>query len=213
MEIYTCPMHLEVRQDKAGNCPKCGGMKLVPLDSLKAKVVSKNNENGGVGSSTWKNYIPLAIIIGLISVTTIILSFRDSQLGNFAISTTMSYFMIGFFLVFAGFKLIGLKGFAEGYSTYDLLARRIFAYGYVYPFIELFFGLVMILNPTSKSLLLAEILVMSFSGLGVAIKLRKKEKFQCACLGTILKVPLTKITVVEDFGMAVLALVMLLIVT
>jgi hypothetical protein len=119
--------------------------------------------------------------------------------------------MIGFFLVFAGFKLIDLKGFAEGYSTYDLLARRILTYGYVYPLIELFFGLAMILNPTSKPLLLAEILVMSFSGLGVAIKLIKKEKFQCSCLGTLLKVPLTKITIIEDFGMAALALVMLFI--
>jgi Heavy metal binding domain len=27
--IYTCPMHLEVRSDKPGNCPKCD-MKLVP---------------------------------------------------------------------------------------------------------------------------------------------------------------------------------------
>jgi hypothetical protein len=28
-EIYTCPMHLEVQQDKPGKCPKCG-MDLVP---------------------------------------------------------------------------------------------------------------------------------------------------------------------------------------
>lgn len=34
--------------------------------------------------------------------------------------------------------------------------------------------------------------------------------FRCACLGTFLKVPLTKVTLIEDFGMAALALVMLL---
>jgi Cu+-exporting ATPase len=28
--IYTCPMHPEIRQDHAGNCPKCG-MTLEPL--------------------------------------------------------------------------------------------------------------------------------------------------------------------------------------
>ena len=210
MTIYTCPMHPEIRQDKAGNCSKCGGMKLVPLDSLKDNVFSQNTENENVISSTWKNYVPLAVIIGLISLTTVILSLRDLQHGNFTITTTISYFMIGFFLVFAGFKLIGLKGFAEGYSSYDLLARRIFAYGYVYPFIELFFGLAMMLDPTSKPLLLVEILVMGFSGIGVSIKLMKKEKFQCVCLGTILKVPLTKITVIEDLGMVGLALVMLM---
>ncbi len=22
--IYTCPMHPEIRQDRPGNCPKCG---------------------------------------------------------------------------------------------------------------------------------------------------------------------------------------------
>ena len=202
-------MHPEIRQDKAGNCPKCGGMKLVPLDSLKDNVFSQYAENETVISSTWKNYMPLAVIIGLISLTTIVLSLRDLQHGNFTITTTISYFMIGFFLVFAGFKLIGLKGFAEGYSSYDLLARRISVYGYVYPFIELFFGLAMILDPTSKPLLLVEILVMGFSGIGVSIKLMRKEKFQCVCLGTILKVPLTKITVIEDFGMVGLALVMI----
>ena len=206
-------MHPEIKQNEPGNCPKCGGMKLVPLESLKEKVVLQNYKNESVGSSTRKSYMPLAIIISLILLTTIVLSFRDYHLGNFAVSTTLSYFMIGFFLVFAGFKLIDVKGFAEGYSTYDLLARRVFKYGYVYPFIELFFGLAMILDPTLKPLLLAEILVMSFSGVGVAIKLMKNEKFQCSCLGTLLKVPLTKITVVEDFGMAALALVMLFIVT
>ena len=208
MEIYTCPMHPEIRQPKPGNCPKCGGMKLVPLDSLKDNIFSQHAKNETVILSTWKNYMPLGIIISLISLTTIFLSLRDLQHDNFTIQTTISYFMIGFFLVFAGFKIIDLKGFAEGYSSYDLLARKIFAYGYVYPFIELFFGLAMILDPTSKPLLLAEILIMGFSGIGVSIKIMRKEKFQCVCLGTILKVPLTKITIVEDFGMVGLASVM-----
>jgi hypothetical protein len=50
---------------------------------------------------------------------------------------------------------------------------------------------------------------MLFSGLGVVIKLLKHEKFQCACLGTFLKVPLTYVTLIEDFGMAFLAILML----
>jgi hypothetical protein len=202
-------MHPEVRQDRPGNCPKCG-MRLVEANS-ESKAVSQQEETRSLGTGTWRDYISLAIIVGLILGTSIVLSFRDFQAGNFSIPATLSYFMIGFFLVFAGFKLIELKGFAEGYSSYDLLARKVFAYGYVYPFIELFFGLAMILYPTSVPLLLAEIGVMGFSGIGVAIKLMKKEKFQCVCLGTFLKVPLTKVTVIEDFGMAGLALVMLFI--
>lgn len=206
-KTYTCPMHPEIRQDSPGNCPKCG-MRLVDENS-KSKAASHQDEARSLGTSTWKDYTPLAIIVGLILLTSLVLSFRDFQTGTFSATMTLSYFMIGFFIVFAGFKLIDLKGFAEGYSTYDLLARKVFAYGYVYPFIELSFGLAMILYPTSQPLLLAEIGVMGFSGLGVSIKLMKREKFQCVCLGTFLKVPLTKVTVLEDFGMVTLALVML----
>jgi hypothetical protein len=118
--------------------------------------------------------------------------------------------MAGFFLVFSAFKLIDLKGFAAGYSTYDLLAKKVFAYGYIYPFIELLFGITMILNYQNPALLWAEIFIMIFSGLGVAIQLAKHEEFQCVCVGTFLKVPLTKVTVVEDFGMAILALSLLI---
>jgi hypothetical protein len=32
----------------------------------------------------------------------------------------------------------------------------------------------------------------------------KKTKFQCACLGTIFKVPLSKVTLVEDLLMVVM---------
>lgn len=53
-------------------------------------------------------------------------------------------------------------------------------------------------------------ITMIFSGIGVANKLLKREPFQCVCIGTFLKVPLTKITLIEDFGMAILALIMLL---
>jgi hypothetical protein len=208
-KTYSCPMHPEIKRDKPGNCPKCG-MRLVDTDS-ESTAVSQQNHGKSLGTSTWKDYIPLAIIVALILVTSLVLSLRDFQTGGLSITSSLSYFMIGFFIVFAGFKLIDLRGFAEGYSTYDLLARKVFAYGYVYPFIELFFGLAMILYPTSTSLLLAEVGVMGFSGLGVTVKLAKREKFQCVCLGTFLKVPLTKVTVLEDFGMVGLALVMLFI--
>lgn len=36
----------------------------------------------------------------------------------------MNQFMAGFFLIFSAFKLLDIRSFAEGYSTYDLLAQR-----------------------------------------------------------------------------------------
>ena len=190
-------MHPEIQKNKPGKCPICG-MNLVEKDSVKNSESMKSSNN----------YTPLVVVISMILLITITISLKDYFSGSFVLSKTISYFMIGFFLTFSGFKLMDLKGFADGYSTYDLLAKRVFSYGYIYPFIELFFGLAMILAPFSKSLLFFEFFVMSFSGLGVAIKLIKREKFQCACLGTFLKVPLTKVTLVEDFGMAILAAVL-----
>lgn len=196
-------MHLEIEQENPGKCPKCG-MSLVLKDNAESHTMNHSTDY------TWKDYIPLFVVIAMILLVSLTLGFGDSLNNTFSITKTTSYFMIGFFLVFSGFKLIDLRGFAEGYSTYDLLAKRWYPYGYIYPFVELFFGLAMILIPQASWLLWSELIVMTFSGLGVAIKLARKEKFQCACLGTFLKVPLTKVTLIEDFGMAFLAALMLI---
>ncbi len=194
---YTCPMHPEVMSEVPGNCPKCG-MTLIEVGS-KPKV--SHIEDKGLGLLTWKSYMPLIVIILMIIVVSIV-----SLWGNsFSLTDFIIKFMTGFFLVFAGFKLMDLKGFAEGYSTYDLLASRVKTYGYAYPFIELSFGLSMLAGYHPVWLLWTELIVMTFSGIGVAIKLAKREPFICACLGTFLKVPLTYVTLIEDFGMAILA--------
>ena len=187
-------MHPEVVSDMPGSCSKCG-MQLVPAD------VSVNPLKA--------NYLPLIVIISLLFVGTAVLAFKNYQGGTFFISQSIAYFMTGFFIVFAGFKLMDLKGFAHGYSTYDLLAKRVFGYGYMYPFIELSFGLLMLGGVQSGLLLGTEVFVMGFSGLGVARKLMRKEPIQCVCLGTFLKIPLTNITLIEDFGMAALAFILL----
>lgn len=193
-------MHPEVRQEGPGRCPKCG-MELVQEGNSAPKII----HGQGIEPTTWRSYVPLIVIIGVILLTSIVVAWRQGSFGENLIVN----FMAGFFLVFGTFKLMDLKGFAAGYSTYDLLAQRIFGYGYIYPFIELFFGFAMILMPHTPWLLWTEVAIMLFSGLGVAIKLAKREEFQCVCLGTFLRVPLTKVTLAEDFGMAILALILL----
>ncbi|MBS1594077.1 MAG: hypothetical protein JST90_07115 [Bacteroidetes bacterium] len=181
-------------------------MALIEAGAAKPKpTVIHATEDKGLGILTWKSYLPL-IVIGLILLAA---SITVSWSNGFSLNSFVYAFMTGFFLTFAGFKLMDLKGFAEGYSTYDLLAQKWFGYGYVYPFIELAFGLLMLAGFHSTGLLWTEFGVMAFSGLGVAIKLARKEPFICACLGTFLKIPLTKVTLIEDFGMAALALISL----
>jgi hypothetical protein len=195
MTIYTCPMHPGVQQDTPGKCPKCGGMDLVPQESLK---LAADKSTKGIAQ-----YKPLFIIVGLIALASIA-SAWDIQSG-IAWLNAMYNFMAGFFLVFSGFKLLDVKGFAEGYSQYDLLAKHWHGYGLLYPFIELALGLGYILIPTSIALNMITVVLMVFSAAGVSIKIAKKEKFQCACLGTFIDVPLTYITIIEDIGMAIMA--------
>jgi methylamine utilization protein MauE/heavy metal-binding protein len=196
-------MHPDIIRDAPGRCPKCG----MELIAKGATIVHADDK--GLGPLTWKSYLPLITIIGIILLVALTIALQNFGTTPSFLPRFIAYFMSGFFLVFSMFKLIDLKGFTAGYSTYDLLAKRVFAYGYVYPFIELFFGLAMILNYQNPALLYAEIIIMVFSGAGVVIQIAKHEKFQCVCLGTFLKVPLTKVTVFEDLGMALLAVVLL----
>lgn len=200
-------MHPEVVSDNPGRCPKCG-MALIPL-AQKPKITVHSNSNS-LGPVTVGSYFPLITVFVVIILTTGALSFTDMQSGSFSVLSTIEYFMIGFFLTFSVFKLIDLKGFAEGYQTYDLIAMHSKLYAYLYPFIELAFGLLMIVLPMSRSVLGAEVFIMTISGIGVLRKILRHEPVLCSCLGTVLKVPLTHITLIEDFGMAILALILLM---
>lgn len=118
--------------------------------------------------------------------------------------------MAGFFFVFSFFKLLNLKGFAEGYGTYDVVARAIPAYGFIYPFIELALGIAFLTGWEPMTTNVLTLVVMGVSTVGVAQSLLKKKPFQCACLGTVIKLPLSKVTLFEDLLMVAMSLVMVI---
>ena len=152
----------------------------------------EHNHNA-VNNNTKNQYLPLVIILLIIIVGAYITS-RGGDIDTFLLD-----FMAGFFLVFAGFKLIDLRGFAAGYATYDLFAKRTMAYAYAYPFIELAFGFAMLSNYHPDWLLWAEVALMVFGGIGVLYTIKKEKGIKCVCLGTVLKTPLTTVTVIENF--------------
>ena len=121
----------------------------------------------------------------------------------------MQYFMAGFFITFSFFKFLDLKGFAESYSMYDVLAKKMPAYGFVYPFIELGLGIAYLINFNMQITNIATILIMGFSSIGVIQSVMHKKRIQCACLGAVFNLPMSTVTIIEDLLMVVMALFML----
>ncbi len=57
----------------------------------------------------------------------------ELRLGAIDPTRAMQNFMGAFFLAFAFFKLLDLRGFADSYRMYDIVAQRLPIYGLVYP--------------------------------------------------------------------------------
>lgn len=168
---------------------------------------SEHNLHAKHHTSSIRAYFPIfliaAYIIGVATINN--LNGREINWHGW-----MNQFMAGFFLVFSGFKFLDLPGFADGYASYDLLARRWHAYGYIYPFLELSLGILFLTGSMPIFTQITTIIIMGFSSIGVIISLLKKQEFHCACLGTVLKVPLSSITLIEDLSMVALAALALL---
>ena len=146
---------------------------------------------------------PLFVIVAYIVLGTLITSYVTT---DYSFHYLMRNFMGVFFLVFSLFKMLDVKKFAEAYSTYDLLASRSHWYSLSYPFIELLLGIAYLVNVFPIITNVTTFILMSIGTIGVGIALSKKRTIQCACLGTSLKLPMTKITLLEDLTMAVMAL-------
>jgi len=157
---------------------------------------------------TIKDFLPLIAIF--IAITTVSVFWINTFPGGFM--RWMEIFMGLFFVVFGLLKVINLKGFKDAYLMYDIVAMKYPKYGYVYPFMELLLGILYLASLFPLFTNIATLIVMSISALGVYLKLRKKEKIMCACLGVVFKVPMTWVTLAEDLLMAGMAFVMLLLI-
>ena len=122
----------------------------------------------------------------------------------------MNLFMAQFFFVFSCFKLLDIKGFANSYAMYDIVAKKIKAYGFIYPFIELALGIAYItaFNPFITNM--ATLVIMSISIIGVLQSVLNKKKIQCACLGAVFNLPMSMVTIIEDALMIVMSAFMIL---
>ena len=122
----------------------------------------------------------------------------------------MPKFMGAFFIIVAILKMLDWRGFAGAFEMYDILAKRSRAYSLAYPAIELLLGLMFLFNFKIFYAAIITFFIMSIGTIGVARNLLSKNPVKCACLGTLINIPLTKFTLFEDLLMAVMALLVLI---
>ena len=129
--------------------------------------------------------------------------------GGWDTMLAMRLFMGGFFIAFSFFKLLDLRGFADAYRSYDLVAKKWPGYGFIYPFIELALGLAYLahLHPFAVNAITAVVMAVSLAGVLRAVF--SKRAIRCACLGTVFQLPMSTVTIIEDGLMLVMAVTML----
>ena len=188
-------------QDALKDYPK---YKLSEIAVQHSPVFSEESEEAKTWLATYK---PILLIFAFITGITLL---NEWVTGNFLWMRWMSNFMAGFFLVFSFFKLLNLKGFAESYSMYDVIAKKWSGWGYVYAFVELALGIAFLtgFNPILTNSI--TFVVMSVSIIGVLQSVFNKRKIKCACLGDVFNLPMSTITIIEDALMIGMSGVMLL---
>ncbi|MDC1038654.1 cation transporter, partial [Candidatus Marinimicrobia bacterium] len=172
-------------------------------------TLSESSKTQPVGShieteSDLKQLFPLFLIFFYIIASTILINWNNLNVSDF-----MYDFMGLFYIVFSFFKFLDYKNFPDSFAMYDPLAKVIPVYGWSYPFIETVLGLLFILRIELQIALYATVVILGITTIGVTKTLLNKNAIQCACLGTALKLPMTKATFIENSIMLFMATWML----
>ena len=149
---------------------------------------------------------PLILIVGYLLGAVLLIHFT---VEGVTWMDSMRHFMAGFFLTFSFFKLLDPPGFVSAYRGYDLLARRSKAWAWTYPYVELALGVAYLINFYPIPTNIITLVLMLVGAVGVLKAVLDKRAIRCACLGTALNLPMTKVTLIEDLTMAVMAAIML----
>ena len=170
--------------------------------------VSEHHYSEQEESRSWfTTYKPVLLVFAFITGISLVVEITR---GTFIWMRWMNHFMAGFFLVFSFFKLLNLRGFADSYRMYDIVAKKWPAWGYLYAFVELFLGIAFLtgFNPIATNVV--TLVVMSVSLIGVLQSVLNKRKIKCACLGDVFNLPMSSITIIEDGLMIAMSAAMLL---
>ena len=195
--------------------------KLLPLEKLNQIISSKGpysivknkmeeltqllqrDDKPKIILSTYKLLFLIVLFIAGVSF----LSQFNSE--DFSASLWMRHFMAGFFIVFSFFKLLNLQGFSDSYRMYDVVASKWKPWAFIYPFVELFLGVLYLINVYPVETNIATVVILGIGSIGVVQSNLNNRKIKCACLGDVFNLPMSTVTIIENFTMIIMALLML----
>jgi len=148
----------------------------------------------------------VAVILGVLTAAW----FVAGPAGFASVEYVMAVMGI-FLIVFALFQLVGYRSFVGMFPEYDPIARVVPFYAYAYPFIGLILGAFYLFDIGGAWRDGVTALILLVGAVGVYMNIRKDTtRPHCACLGNIIKLPLSWITFFEDAVMGAMALIMLI---
>ena len=164
-----------------------------------------NNQDSKNAPDKLQQLFPLFLILSYVFAASIALNMDDFFYQSFMVD-----FMGLFFIVFSFFKLLDLKGFVSSFKMYDPLANKIPLYALIYPFLEVILGLLFLFRIGIQFSLWMTVIVLGITTIGVTRSLLSKQNITCACLGSVLNLPMTLATFIENAIMILMAIIMLL---
>lgn len=153
-----------------------------------------------------KEFYPLALILSYMVGSVTVYAVRHDIDWMRGMELTMGLF----YLIFSFFKLLQLRGFVTQFRKYDMISYYLPAYAYFYPVIEILLGTAYIWGGFILVANWITLCLFSMNLVCVWRALRAGKQLECACLGSILSLPLSTVTVVEDtamIGMSILGII------
>jgi len=148
-----------------------------------------------------KTYTPVLVVFAVSALLAIAASW--ASLGEALTLRSLEWFVAFSMGMLAMLKLRDLESFANMFLGYDILARRVVRYAYVYPFGEVFAAILMVAGGIFG--LIAAPVALFIGTVGVvsvfkAVYIDERD-LKCACVGGGANVPLGFVSITENLAM------------
>ena len=206
-ELNLIEINFNEKQLKVSSTKKLTKEKMQSYLKPKYKLteITKKENLNKISLNKIQQLFPLFLILTYILISSLILNYN-----NLVINGLMLDFMGQFFIIFSFFKFLNLRGFKNAFKIYDPLAKKFNFYGWIYPIIETLVGISFLMRFEYQIFAYVSILILTPTTIGVIKALNREEKIKCACLGSVLNLPMTEATLIENGLMILMSLTLII---